>query len=120
MILNSKSAINNIITCLIFSLLHLFVSTVFLSRHCHYTTYFFPVTVTLLIIYFQTLLLYFYFPDTVIILLISFQTLLLYYLFISRHCHYRLISFQTLSLYFLFLSGHRHYILISFQRLSIY
>jgi len=65
----------------------------FLYRHCHYTIYFFPGTVT--------------------ILLISFQTLSLYFLFLSRHCHYTcyffpdtvtiiLISFQTLTLYFLF------------------
>ena len=40
----------------------------FLSRHCRYISYFFP--------------------DTVTILLISFQTLSLYFLFLSRHCHY--------------------------------
>jgi hypothetical protein len=39
MIVTSKCAIKNIGTNLIFSTLHLFVPTAFLSRHCHYTFY---------------------------------------------------------------------------------
>ena len=39
MIVTSKCAIKNVETHLIFSTLHLFVPTVCLSKHCHYTSY---------------------------------------------------------------------------------
>jgi hypothetical protein len=39
MIVTSKCAIKTIGTYLIFSTLHVFVPTIFISRHCHYTFY---------------------------------------------------------------------------------
>ena len=89
------------VTILLISFQTLSLYFLFLSRHCHYTSYFFQDTVTILLIYSRHCrYTSYFFPDTVTILLISSQTLSLYFLFDmsynSSHFRTNFVNFSSL------------------------